>query len=311
MTISDLEKLLESIISTDEISKINKSKLPILSSSEIELFANRVFTFFESNRYSVVGKIIHFPDILSTLIQTSYNAGHNQFKINTSKLSTELNFLCRELTGTPEKPLEVEIFGNCGNYLGAYTENIKLKLIGNAKNNFAEGGENSTYIVDGSIKDNALKSTYNTRLLVTGNVKSIYHDGKSDHEIDDSRVNKSLIYIDGCLEEESLGFSQNTTLIVRRIEAKKLFYQSKKCKVIVLDHINPELDFRWTDVNIFISKKDVAPELAVITKDIAEISLNKKYVCNDKEFGRDYTLYIDEREVLGQLAQNRAIFDSI
>ena len=107
---------------------------------------------------------------ISRLIQNSYNAGYNDFFLQT--LDEETNYLCRNLQGTKDNPLKVTVTGNGTFHLGGESQHIFLTVYGDAWG-LGAGVRDSTFILDGDdlgylgwhsddsmTSDGSLRSTY-------------------------------------------------------------------------------------------------------------------------------------------------------
>jgi hypothetical protein len=87
-------------------------------------------------------------EFTNNLIQNSYDAGNNDFKLHSHKKQANI---CSDLVGQEDNLLRIEIFGNVGDYCGRGASYVQLHLHGNANLAFASAAHNSEFIVDGNV----------------------------------------------------------------------------------------------------------------------------------------------------------------
>ncbi len=82
---------------------------------------------------------------LSKLIQKSYNAGYNDFKINTKGTSVLINAFGSYLNGSKENPLRLNMVGDVGECCAAYSNYLILNLEGKIILPFCTGDNPGKY----------------------------------------------------------------------------------------------------------------------------------------------------------------------
>jgi len=106
---------------------------------------------------------------ITKLIQNSYDAGNNGFKLNTNTLPTAINYIGLKLEGKKDKPLEllvegdvgylcgyaakystISIAGDAGNWCGAEAKHSKINIAGDAGNWCGDGAKYSTISIAGN-----------------------------------------------------------------------------------------------------------------------------------------------------------------
>ena len=107
---------------------------------------------------------------LSKLIQDSYNAGHNNFYLNTG--DTQIERMGCELKGTLENVLKLKIDGNVGSTCGADSEKTMFNINGNVGDGCGLDTTNSTFGIKGNVGTwCGMKSIYST-FNIKGNVEA-------------------------------------------------------------------------------------------------------------------------------------------
>jgi len=95
----------------------------VLSPLEINAFLQDTIRHDEHPYYEYTGPF------LSRLIQASFDAGYNNFELDTRNIK-EINGLCTYLIGP--YPVNVKVNGNVGDAFGTYSENATFVIEGNA-----------------------------------------------------------------------------------------------------------------------------------------------------------------------------------
>ena len=117
----------------------------VLQPEEINRFLQTTIAYEQSRDYQKKTGIF-----ISRLIQTSYDAGNNNFTLNIQN-TKELASLGFNLEGTPENKIKLAIQGNVGNDFGEYSGNCEYELLGNAKDFFGRVSRKCTYKIRGNI----------------------------------------------------------------------------------------------------------------------------------------------------------------
>jgi len=93
----------------------------ILTPEQITQFLKATKAFESCNNY-----VWNTGYFVSGLIQASYDAGHNDFVLDTRNLPA-LDYLCAKVEGKEEKHLKVIIDGKAGSWCGLYAKYLVLK----------------------------------------------------------------------------------------------------------------------------------------------------------------------------------------
>jgi len=88
---------------------------------------------------------------ITKLIQKSYDAGHNDFRINVKQLPGSISNLGKQLTGKEDRPIQLTIIGNPGSCCGHYSEYLDLRIEGCHGYHFGENLKNSTFYISGAL----------------------------------------------------------------------------------------------------------------------------------------------------------------
>ncbi len=141
--------------------KITQNIHTILSSEEINQFLQMTIESETHKNYQERTGIF-----FSRLIQNSYNAGNNNFHLNTTALTVPLGNLCAFIKGTKKRPVEVCLKGNVA-YMGWYWSKYTICILsGDAGDHFADSSENGVYTITGNIEEGvgrfSINCTYKT-----------------------------------------------------------------------------------------------------------------------------------------------------
>ncbi len=91
----------------------------------------------------------HTGIFLSKLIQNSYEAGHNNFRLTTRTLTKNITYL-DDFKGGYYRPIHITIDGNIGHMCGHDSSHARIELMGNAKDWCGDNAEDSTFIIHGT-----------------------------------------------------------------------------------------------------------------------------------------------------------------
>jgi len=128
-----LEVLLEQyeeILEIDDWEKAynaTKKVKAVLKPDKINTFLQATIPYEAHKRYAE-----NTGYFITKLIQNSYNAGNNGFKLVTKALSKKINNIGWELKGKKDKPLELLVEGDVGKECGAGAEHSTISITGNA-----------------------------------------------------------------------------------------------------------------------------------------------------------------------------------
>ncbi|MBI2669407.1 hypothetical protein HYX14_06210 [Candidatus Woesearchaeota archaeon] len=106
---------------------------------------------------------------LNSLLQNSYDAGHNDFQLNT-KSTKPLDYLGAFLEGTKEKPIRLTITGNVGDWCGQESTNGIYTLNGNVGEWCGWGSTYGTYMITGDVGRRCGYYSTNGIYTINGNV---------------------------------------------------------------------------------------------------------------------------------------------
>ena len=102
---------------------------------------------------------------VSTLIQRSYDDGHNGFALHTQDFP--VHELCCQIKGSEGKRLNITVYGDTGVYTGNSARWISCKHDGNADAGYFYGAEDTMISVSGRVADTMLHHAKRTVLLTT------------------------------------------------------------------------------------------------------------------------------------------------
>ncbi len=117
----------------------------ILSPEDIDHFLQTT-KIFDDHRYYEYDIGI----FISRLIQSSYEAGHNDFCLNTDYLN-DLGNIGAGLRGKDETPIKISIKGDVKYTCGAYAENCEFNITGNTGQWLGDGSNRCVFNIDGNI----------------------------------------------------------------------------------------------------------------------------------------------------------------
>ena len=129
----------------------------ILTPAEINTFLQMTIRHEQHEEYCLTTR-----EIISELIQKSYDAGHNDFMLDTTALK-EIYYIGSNLEGTEERPIEITITGNTGDWCGCLSKHLTYKITGNTGGECGYGSKNSTFEISGNTGEGCGKySTFST-----------------------------------------------------------------------------------------------------------------------------------------------------
>lgn len=140
---------------------IRNPSTDILSPAEINLFLQETIPFEESEDYEATGIFV------TRLIQSSYNAGHNDFKLTTTNLK-KLNRVGAFLEGKEGNPLILSIDGDVGEKCCLEARNVNFTIYGNLEAEFAEQSVQSSFTIHGDAENDLCSSSQYTSLEIFG-----------------------------------------------------------------------------------------------------------------------------------------------
>ncbi len=105
----------------------------------LELFLQSVAAYQDENKFADTGLFF------SALIQASYNRGHNNFVFSLGHLGKPMDYLCSNIKGNADEPIEIKVIGNVGGDFGLNAQNTIIHLAGDARDGCAMMAKNSKF----------------------------------------------------------------------------------------------------------------------------------------------------------------------
>lgn len=136
----------------------------ILTPAEINLFLQATIGFEERKKYSELTGIF-----ITRLIQNSYNAGHNNFKLNT-KNRKGLHYFGSFLEGKEGNPLTIYGEGDVGHLCFNSAEHIIFSIKGNVGQQCGHYATNSIFSIRGDVRFELGYSATHCTFLIEGNL---------------------------------------------------------------------------------------------------------------------------------------------
>ncbi len=184
--ISDLlgeyEEFLNKEMDFNQIEKIIEKETILLTPDKIDDFLQQTILYENHKKYEE-----NTGAFISQLIQTSYNAGNNNFELNTKKLKTISN-IGAYLIGKKRNPIIIKIEGNTGYDCGSFsqnsifniegntrdhcgheTQNCNFNIKGNTEKEFGHFSENCLFKIEGDTEEGCGWHAKNCRFYITGN----------------------------------------------------------------------------------------------------------------------------------------------
>jgi len=139
-----------------------RSARNILTPNQINKFLQNTMTYENHYAYSETTGLF-----ISQLLQNSYDAGINNFTLNTTQLK-DIHYLGREIKGTPEKPINITVIGNIGEVLGNRSQYSRFNIEGSAGKNCGNSSQNATYNITGNTEDRCGSESELSQFNITG-----------------------------------------------------------------------------------------------------------------------------------------------
>ncbi len=163
---------------------------------------------------------------ISAAVQVSFNHGHNGFYVPITYLEKEPQYLCNNISGTKDKPLELTIEGNFNRSLWKISF-LKLLIKGNIT--FCAEDVNSCEIeAVGNVGDGfcgGVRQTRNSKVKITGDVGTFCGQQANGCEFE----------INGRVIEDYLGtIAQNSKFILHQNPGQNAAQFSHGCEFIIL-----------------------------------------------------------------------------
>lgn len=152
----------------EKYAQLGKMGLPALSPEQIDIFLQATIGYEPHNPYGWDTYGWDTGLFITRLIQNSYDAGNNKFKVRT-KGTGLLDHFGRYLEGTKRRPIEVIIDGDVGSGCGADARYSRFAISGNA--GFGCGGEakHSAFCVSGNAESLCGEVAEKSTFSISGN----------------------------------------------------------------------------------------------------------------------------------------------
>ena len=124
--------------------KSKRRRETILSPQEMNSFLQLTYIFTGDFMYQKNTSVF-----LNRLLQVSYDAGHNEFCLNTNSLPP-FDFLGSSVRGNRKRPLKITVDGNLGKQAFSNTEYVHGRVMGDVYESFASNCSHSRYLVEGN-----------------------------------------------------------------------------------------------------------------------------------------------------------------
>ena len=137
----------------------------VLSVEDINTFLQLTIRFEDYKEYSRETGLF-----ITRLIKNSYNAGYNNFVINTMAMSKSLDNLGENFCGLPYRMIYVQIDGDVGKYCGSNAFCSSFTINGNAELGCGHKIWNSILIINGDVDDKPSLGARYSSFTINGNV---------------------------------------------------------------------------------------------------------------------------------------------
>ena len=130
----------------------------VLTPSEIFSFT-QIYDDFVTSDFKVITYFV------KNLIKSSYDAGHNNFKLNTGVFPNTQS-LFSSLEGNKKNPIKITINGNVGDHLFQNSSYINCTINGDCDHNLGIYSRNNEFIINGSVKSKAFRFSKNSTIIL-------------------------------------------------------------------------------------------------------------------------------------------------
>ena len=120
----------------------------VLTPDEINVFLQTTIRYEDNEKYN---ESIHM--FISILINNSYNAGYNNFRLNTENLKRKINELGEKLEGHSNRIIHISIKGDVGTFCGSETKYASFVITGKVESFLSYAAENSSFTLNGEFID--------------------------------------------------------------------------------------------------------------------------------------------------------------
>ncbi|MBI4453216.1 hypothetical protein HY636_01080 [Candidatus Woesearchaeota archaeon] len=169
---------------------IKENVKEVLTPADINAFLQATIIYEDNKWYSR-----RTGEFISQLIQNSYEAGYNNFILNTTK---SIIYLGLELKGCPERRISVYIDGDTGIFCGEKASYSSFIINGNMDGGGCTLANNSAFTINGTIVQNLFGHNATSCIFKTSNKETL---GKLiDYAGIDSKNKYYFIHPDGTEE---------------------------------------------------------------------------------------------------------------
>ncbi len=243
------EEFLSKEINYNNIDWIVQSNTIILNPKEIDDFLQQTILYEKHKNYQTKTGIF-----ISQLIQTSYNAGNNNFELNTKKLKT-INRIGAYLIGKEKNPIFIKIEGNTGHRCGSTSSYSTFTIQGNTKNgcgynsqhnifnikgdtgwHYGSSSQNSIFNIEGDTRDDCGYETENCNFNIQGNTgddcghktqNSTFNIQGNTEDYCGYETQNSIFNIQGNTGKECGSKTQNCNFNIKKSVKDRCGYESK------------------------------------------------------------------------------------
>ncbi len=139
----------------------------ILTPEEINQFLQMTIEIESHDNYQVRTGIF-----LSRLIQNSYDAGNNDFHLDTTSLTRHLTYFCMLIEGEEERPININIRGDVGYSFGFKSQYAKFTITGNVGLWLSTYSKFCNIFTTGNVGPWAGNASHHCTYTLAGNVES-------------------------------------------------------------------------------------------------------------------------------------------
>jgi len=157
------EKILEMKIDYYACNAVERIKT-VLEPEQINTFLQATIPFETHKNYAE-----NTGYFITKLIQNSYNAGHNRFKLGTKVLTKRIKDIGWQLKGKEGKPLELLVEGDVGNWCGTEAEYSTISIAGNAGDWCGAMAKYLSLSIEGDVGNDCCKWIEHSFVIIDGN----------------------------------------------------------------------------------------------------------------------------------------------
>jgi hypothetical protein len=171
----------------------------ILSANELGALFDMIKKYENHDNYSIYSGLY-----VSRLIQNSYDAGFNGFKFDLEN-NCHVHRLFREIKGTKERPVIVDIKGNANGYFGFFSDYLDVAVLGGTGKFFGYKSTNLIARVKGDVGSNFCWDSTNVTVAIDGNIGSLFADDAKNFS---GFISSDDIDLDGSISYKEVKFGK-------------------------------------------------------------------------------------------------------